>query len=115
MKAMQHWLIGVGLVALWGIAAGQDGAARTVAFRIDAQPVERADDFAVPLAPAGRRKDPAARNEELGPRQRLGAGKVLEGRSVALGRIPIRQLERDIDRVGIAAELIVADTPLLDQ
>jgi hypothetical protein len=58
-------------------------------------------------APGGKR--PAARDDEVGPWQRFGAGIVLKRRGVVVGGGPVLCAERRLDRGMVEEEVVVAD------
>ena len=63
--------------------------------------MQRIDYARVLLAATDSSEDPAAGNEELGPRKRFGPGEVLKQPGIPLGRVVVSEFQRHLDRVWI--------------
>ena len=63
--------------------------------------------------PKGGKGTPA-RREEIGPGQRFRAGEALQRRSVALRLVVVRELERNVHRFRVEAQLVMPDAARVD-
>jgi hypothetical protein len=80
-----------------------------------AQPLEFARESGIALASCVRRKCSSSRDEEIGPGERFGLGKVFKGLRIALHLVEISKIERHIHGIGIKAQLIMGETSGLDE